>query len=422
MANLQFRERAFHGRTPGSAASTDSWARWTMKRPIYMDIQATTPVDPRVLDAMLPYFTERFGNASSKSHLYGIEADAAIRRAREQVATAIGAQPHEIVFTSGSTESLNLAIRGAAGANRARGEHIVSCVTEHPAVLDTLADLASKGFSITLLPVDAHGGVDLAAFERALTPRTTLAVFMAANNEIGTTHPLRELARIAHAHGVLFATDATQGVGKLPFHVLQDGVDLAAFTGHKMYGPKGVGALYVRRTDPIVHLDRQQHGGGHEHGLRSGTLNVPGIVGLGAAVELAVAELATESARLAQLRTRLADRIQSRLSEVRQNGHPTQRLPGNLSLSFSGIDGEALMMDMPDVALSSGSACHSGSLEPSHVLTAIGLPADLAHGTLRFGLGRFTTQADVDLVSDLVVASVTRLRDLSPLWELRKGR
>lgn len=392
-----------------------------MKRPIYMDIQATTPVDPRVLDAMLPYFSERFGNASSKSHLYGIEADAAVRRAREQIATAIGAQPHEIVFTSGSTESLNLAIRGAAAANRVRGDHIVSCVTEHPAVLDTLADLAARDFEVTLLPVDGNGAVELAAFERALTTRTTLAVFMAANNEIGTTHPLAELAAIAHARGVLLATDATQGVGKLPFHVVRDGIDLAAFTAHKMYGPKGVGALYVRRTDPIVQLERQQHGGGHEHGLRSGTLNVPGIVGLGVAVELAVAELAAESARLTSLRTRLLERITSRLSEVRLNGHPTRRLPGNLSLAFAGVDGEALMMDMPDVALSSGSACHSGSLEPSHVLTAIGLPPDLAHGTLRFGLGRFTTEADVDFVSDLVVASVQRLRDLSPLWELRKG-
>lgn len=392
-----------------------------MKRPIYMDVQATTPVDPRVLDAMLPYFTERFGNASSKSHLYGIEADAAIRRAREQVASAIGAEPHEIVFTSGSTESLNLAIRGVLGANRERGDHVVSCATEHPAVLDTLADLAAGGVRVTLLPVDAHGAVDPAEFERALSPRTVLAVFMAANNEIGTTHPLAELAALAHARGVLFATDATQGVGKLPFHVGRDGIDMAAFTAHKMYGPKGVGALYVRRTDRIVRLERQQHGGGHEHGLRSGTLNVPGIVGLGAAVELAVAELASESARLTGLRTRLCERITSSLTEVRQNGHPTRRLPGNLSLAFAGIDGEALMMDMPDVALSSGSACHSGSLEPSHVLTAIGLPADLAHGTLRFGLGRFTTAADVEFVSDLVVASVKRLRDLSPLWEMRKG-
>ncbi len=392
-----------------------------MRLPIYMDCQATTPVDPRVLERMLPYFTQRFGNPASKSHSFGFEASAAVKHAREQCAAAIGAEPQEIVFTSGSTEAINLAMKGVMHAYAPDRDHLITCVTEHPATLDSARALEAEGFRVTFLGVDARGAIDLAALERAITPKTALIALMAANNEIGTRHPLATIGRLAREHGVLFFSDATQGVGKIPLDVRKDGIDLLCFTAHKMYGPKGAGALYVRGRDPHVRVVAQQHGGGHERGMRSGTLNVPGIVGLGAAVELSIAHLADESARLTALRRRLEQRITSRLDEVQQNGDPEFRLPGNLNLTFAWVDGEALLADLKDVALSSGSACTSAQLEASHVLKAVKSQDELRHATIRFGLGRFTTEEEVDFVSDRVVESVKRLRDLSPLYELRRG-
>ncbi len=393
-----------------------------MKLPIYMDNQATTPVDPRVLDRMLPYLRERFGNPASKSHSFGWEAAAAVKHAREQCAAAIGASANEIVLTGGSTESINLAIKGVMQAYAPERDHLITCVTEHPATLDTARFLATQGFRVTFLDVASDGSIDLAELERAITPKTTLVALMAANNEIGTRHPLAKIGAIARAHGVLFFSDATQGVGKLPIDVKRDGIDLLCFTAHKMYGPKGTGALYVRGTDPHVRVIAQQHGGGHEHGMRSGTLNVPGIVGLGAAVELSMSLLAEESARLVGLRERLFRRITGSLDEVTLNGAREFRLPGNLNLTFAWVDGEALLADLNDVALSSGSACTSAQLEASHVLKAVKPEGELRHASIRFGLGRFTTAEEVDFVADRVVESVKRLRELSPLYELRRGR
>ena len=389
-----------------------------MKRPIYMDYQATTPVDPRVLEGMLPYFTESYGNAASNSHPYGWEAAAAIKTARERCARILGAEPIDILFTSGSTEGLNLAIKGCAGMQGGRRGRIVTCVTEHPAVLDSVEQLERDGFEIVRLPVDGEGRIDLAELEAAIDEQTLLVSLMAANNEIGTLHPIGDIGRICSERGVLFFCDATQGVGKIPLDVRRDRIDMLSFTGHKMYGPKGVGALYVRKAHPNVRLLCQTHGGGHERNMRSGTLNVPGIVGLGLACELAQKEFETESARLTQLRNRLQGGITDGLDGVRLNGPLEDRLPGNLNLSFAYVDSEALMMDMQEVAVSSGSACNSTSLEASHVLQAIRPAEDLHHASIRFGLGRMTTEAEVEQVIEVTVRSVRRLRELSPLYEL----
>ena len=384
--------------------------------PLYFDHLATTPVDPRVLEALLPTLQGDFGNAASRSHAYGWRAEEAVERARRQVADAIGATPHEIVFTSGATEALNLGLKGATDRAPADKRHLISSRAEHPAVLDTVEFLEARGFDVTWLDPSPTGRVSVEAVEAALRPDTFLVALMWANNEVGTLNPIHELGALCHARGVLFLTDATQAVGKLPVDVEAAQVDLLSMSAHKLYGPKGAGALYVRRKGPAVRLAIQQHGGGHERGMRSGTLNVPGIVGLGAACELAVAGLAEESARLASFRDRLEARIRAGLgggpaeSGVHRNGDPVHALPGCLHLSFDGIGAEDAMRALPDVALSSGAACGSGKSEPSHVLRALGVPDDRAHGSLRFGLGRHTTQADVDHVADRVVTVVRELR------------
>jgi len=373
---------------------------------IYLDNHATTPVDPRVLDAMLPHFRERFGNPSSRSHRFGWEADEAVERARAQVAKLLGADPREIVFTSGASEANNLALKGAAARSGNRGNHIVASPVEHPSVRETIEHLLAKGIEVTWLPVDPEGRVRPADVAAAITPRTFLVTVMTANNEIGTVQPVREIGRIAAERKILFHTDATQGVGKVPFDVRADGVHLAALTAHKIYGPKGVGALHVRMG---IEIERQTHGGGQERGLRAGTLNVPAIVGLGAACEICRLEREQESARTANLR----DRLRMRLGDVRVNGPERERLPGNLHVSFPGIDAESLMLAVPEVAVSSGSACASGSMEISHVLKAIGMNPELAKSSIRFGLGRYTTEAEVDEASDLFVAAVRRLRKVA---------
>ncbi len=385
-----------------------------MDRPIYMDYQATTPVDPRVLEAMLPYFSEKFGNASSGSHAFGWEAQAAVKRAREVCAAVIGAEPMEMVFTSGSTEGIGLALKGAAETCVPRGRHIVTCATEHPAVIDTARYLAARGFQVTWLPVDGEGRIDVAELAAALTDRTILVALMAANNEIGTLHPLAEIGRVCRERGVLFFCDATQGVGKVPIDVRRDEIDMLSFSAHKLYGPKGAGALYVRGKDAPVRLAAQCQGGGQERGMRPGTLNVPGIVGLGRACEVAAEELATEAARLTRLRRRLHDGITRALTGVGLNGPAEPRLPGNLNLWFEGVDAAALMMEMKEVALSAGSACSSTEREPSHVLKAIGATDRQAHASLRFGLGRMTTEWEVDRVVELTVRGVRRLRESAP--------
>ncbi len=390
-----------------------------MKIPIYMDYHATTPVDPRVLEAMLPFFREDFGNAASKSHVFGWRAEEAVEGARAEVATLIGASPNEIVFTSGATESDNLAIKGAAHAQQERGRHLVTCRTEHKAVLDPMKRLEREGFSVTWLPVGADGRVDPEAVRDAIRPDTTLVSLMHANNETGVIHPIEEIGRITHEKGALFHCDAVQSVGKIPFDVEAANVDLASISAHKMYGPKGVGALYVRRK-PRVRLVAELDGGGHERGHRSGTLNVPGIVGLGKACALARAEMGAEATRVGALRDRLRDGLVGAIERVTVNGSLEHRLPGNLNVSFAYVEGEALMMAVKDVAVSSGSACTSASLEPSYVLRAMGVPDDLAHSSIRFGLGRFTTQEEVDHVVALFAAKVKKLRDLSPLYEMVK--
>jgi cysteine desulfurase len=390
-----------------------------MKIPIYMDYHATTPVDPRVLEAMLPYFTNEFGNAASKSHVFGWHAEEAVEAARESVARLIGASSKEIVWTSGATESDNLAIKGAAHFYQGKGKHLVTVKTEHKAVLDAMHALERQGFEVTFLDVEKDGRLDPARFKAALRPDTILASVMHANNETGVVHPIAELGAIARAAGVIFHCDAVQTAGKLPLDVEAMNVDLASLSAHKMYGPKGVGALYVRRK-PRVRLVAEMDGGGHERGFRSGTLNVPGIVGFGKAAELALAEREVEAARILALRERLRAGIGRELDLVTLNGSLEHRLPGNLNLSFAYVEGEALMMAVKDVAVSSGSACTSASLEPSYVLRAMGVSEDLAHSSIRFGLGRFNTEEEVDFVIRLVVEKVKKLRDMSPLYEMVK--
>jgi cysteine desulfurase len=390
-----------------------------VKIPIYMDYHATTPVDPRVLEAMLPYFTVEFGNAASKSHVFGWRAEEAVEAAREEVAHLVGASAREIVWTSGATESNNLAIKGVAQFHAGKGKHLVTCKTEHKAVLDSMHALERQGWEVTSLEVERDGRLDPGRLRAALRPDTVLVSVMHANNESGVVHPIEEIGRITRAAGVLLHCDAVQSVGKIPFDVEAANVDLASLSAHKMYGPKGVGALYVRRK-PRVRLTAQMDGGGHERGFRSGTLNVPGIVGFGRAAALAVAERDAEAARVLALRERLREGLLAGLDLVTVNGSLEHRLPGNLNVSFAYVEGEALMMAIKDVAVSSGSACTSASLEPSYVLRAMGVSEDLAHSSIRFGLGRFTTGAEVDHVVRLVVEKVKKLRDMSPLYEMVK--
>jgi cysteine desulfurase len=392
-----------------------------MSRLVYLDNHATTPVDPRVLEAMLPYFGEKFGNAASKSHAFGWAAEEGVEAARGEIAALLGAQAKEIIFTSGATESNNLAIKGVLEFHRERGEHIITAATEHKAVLDSCKALQKAGLAtVTVLPVDASGRVDPDAVQAAITPRTVLISLMHANNEIGTIHPIAAVGRIAKQAGVLFHCDAAQSLGKLPVDVEALGVDLLAATAHKLYGPKGIGILYVRGRNPRVRLAPQLHGGGHERGLRSGTLNVPGAVGFGRACAIAQRELADESARLLQLRERLHRALTAGLADVTLNGPVTDRLAGNLNLSFAGVEGDSLMANLPEVALSSGSACTSATLEPSHVLRAIGLDDEAAHASIRFGLGRFTSEADVDYAAARVIEEIRRLRALSPTYAIRQ--
>lgn len=391
-----------------------------VKTPIYMDNHATTPVDPRVVEAMLPYFTSQFGNAASRNHAFGWEAEKAVENAREQIARLINATPKEVIFTSGATESDNLAIKGVAEMYREKGNHIITMVIEHKAVLDTCKRLEKYGCQVTYLPVSKDGLIDLDDLRRAITPKTILISIMYANNEIGVLQPIEEIGKIAREHKVLFHTDATQAVGKIPFDVQKFNVDLASLSAHKMYGPKGVGAIYVRRRNPRVQLSPIIDGGGHERGMRSGTLNVPSIVGFGKACEVAEQEMPSESGRLRKLRDRLKEIIMSRLDEVYMNGSLEHRLPHNLNLSFAFVEGESLLMGINDVAVSSGSACTSATLEPSYVLKALGVGEDLAHTSIRFGLGRFNTEEEVDYVSERVVETVSRLRELSPLYEMAK--
>ena len=392
-----------------------------MKTPIYLDNHATTPVDPRVLDAFLPFFSQSFGNASSKSHAFGWEADAAVDGAREQVAKLIGAAGREIVFTSGATESDNLAIKGVADAYRQKGDHIVTCATEHKAVLDSCKVLEKQGFKVTYLPVTAAGFIEMDRLKGALTERTILISIMAANNEIGTLQPIKEIGRLAKDKEIIFHTDATQAVGKVPINVEEMGIDLLSLTAHKMYGPKGVGALYVRSTKPRVKLTPGIDGGGHERGMRSGTLNVAGIVGLGKACELSRLEMNAEGERLTALRERLRGAL-LQLDDVQVNGDLTKRLPGNLNVSFAYVEGESLMMGLKEIAVSTGSACTSASLEPSYVLKAIGLEDALAHASIRFGIGRFNTEEEIDFTVKRVVEEVRRLRQLSPVYRAKKNK
>ncbi len=371
---------------------------------------------------MLPYFTERFGNAASKSHAFGWEAEAAVDTAREQIAKLIGAAAKEIVLTSGATESDNLAIKGVADAYRDKGNHIVTCVTEHKAVLDSCKVLQKHGLQVTYLPVQPDGLVDLGRLRESLTDKTILISIMAANNEIGTLNPIKEICRLAKERNILFHTDATQGVGKLPINVDAMGIDLLSLTAHKMYGPKGVGALYVRSNKPRVKLTPLIDGGGHERGMRSGTLNVPGIVGLGKACEISQNEMSAEGERLIALRERLKEGILAELDEVYINGHPVERLPGNLNMSFAYIEGESLLMGLKEIAVSTGSACTSASLEPSYVLKALGVSDELAYSAIRFGLGRFTTAEEIDFTIRRVVEEVRRLREVSPVYKAQKAR
>jgi cysteine desulfurase len=392
--------------------------------PLYMDNHATTPLDPRVLDAMMPYFTGKFGNAASRNHQFGWEAEKAVEIAREQIAKLIGATAKEIIFTSGATESNNLAIKGIAEMYRERGNHIVTQVTEHKAVLDTCKKLEKQGFIVTYLPVQADGLIDLDDLRRAIVTdapnKTILVSIMYANNEIGVVQPIREIGKICHEKGVLFHTDAVQAVGKIPVDVIADNIDVLSLSGHKLYGPKGVGALYVRRRNPRVQITEQINGGGHERGMRSGTLNVPGIVGLGAACEICQNEMATEAVREAELRDYLRNKLESALDYVQVNGNMEHHLPGNLNMSFVYVEGESLLMGINDIAVSSGSACTSATLEPSYVLKALGLGDEIAHSSIRFGLGRFNTKAEVDYVANKIINVVRKLRELSPLYEMVK--
>jgi len=388
--------------------------------PIYMDNHATTQLDPRVLEAMMPYLTNKFGNAASRNHSFGWEAERAVEAAREQIARLIGATAKEIIFTSGATESDNLAIKGIAEMYHERGNHIITQVTEHKAVLDTCKRLEKHGYRVTYLPVKADGLIDLDDLGRAIDDKTILVTIMAANNEIGVLQPIAEIGKLCHERGVLFHTDAVQAVGKVPVDVIADNIDVLSLSGHKIYGPKGVGALYVRRRNPRVQIAAQIDGGGHERGMRSGTLNVPGIVGLGKACEICQQEMATEAVRDAGLRDRLKNKLESSLDYVHVNGSMEHRLPGNLNMSFLYVEGESLLMGINDIAVSSGSACTSATLEPSYVLKALGLGDDVAHSSIRFGLGRFNTQAEVDYVGEKVIDVVKKLRQLSPLYEMAK--
>jgi cysteine desulfurase len=392
-----------------------------LKKPVYMDNHATTRVDSRVLDAMLPYFTEKFGNAASRNHSFGWEAEEAVGRSREQIAALIGAKSKEIIFTSGATESDNLAIKGVVEFYKDKGNHIISCVTEHKAVLDSCRALERAGkATVTYLPVDKYGMVDPDAVRNAITDKTVLITIMWANNEIGTLHPIAEIGKIAKEKGIVFHCDAVQAVGKIPVDVEKAGVDLASISAHKIYGPKGIGALYVRSKGPRVRISPQMDGGGHERGMRSGTLNVTGIVGLGAACEIAGKDMPDETLRLLELRSQLQAGLFERLDEIYVNGHPTERLPGNLNVSFAYVEGESLLMGINDIAVSSGSACTSATLEPSYVIRALGIDDELAHSSIRFGLGRFNTLEEVDYVTDRVSKEVKRLREMSPLYEMAK--
>jgi len=391
-----------------------------MKLPIYMDNHATTPIDPRVFATMTPYFTDVFGNAASRNHSFGWQAEEAVEKARKQVADLVGATPKEIVFTSGATESDNLALKGVAEMYAEKGNHIITAATEHKAILDTCKRLEKEGLRVTYLPVQANGLIDLEMLQEAITDKTILVSIMYANNEIGVIQPVAEIGKIAKSMGALFHTDATQAVGKVPVNVIKDNIDLASISGHKMYGPKGVGALYVRRKSPRVQITAQMDGGGHERGMRSGTLNVPGIVGLGEACALCHAEMAEESKRLSFLRDKLKNMLMNELDEVYVNGTQEHRLPNNLNISFAYVEGESLLMGINDIAVSSGSACTSATLEPSYVLKALGAGDDLAHSSIRFGLGRFNTEAEVDYVANKVIEVVRKLRELSPLYEMAK--
>ena len=391
-----------------------------LKLPIYLDHNSTTPMDPRVLEAMIPYFTENFGNAASRNHSFGWHAEEAVDYAREQIAQLIGADPKEIIFTSGATEGDNLGIKGVYEMYASKGNHIITCTTEHKAVLDTCKHLEKLGAEVTYLEVQPDGLIDLKELEAAMRPTTILVAIMYANNEIGVIQPVKEISAIAKKHGALFFTDAVQAVGKIPVDVNTDGIDLMAFTAHKMYGPKGVGALYVRRKNPRVKVTAQLDGGGHERGMRSGTLNVPGIVGFGKACELARLEMASDTERISKLRDKLENALKV-IDESYVNGNPAHRLPHVSNISFKYVEGEGLMMGFnQDIALSSGSACTSASLEPSYVLKALGLGDDLAHSSLRFGLGRYTTEEQIDFTIKAVTDTVLKLREMSPLWEMFK--
>ncbi len=400
--------------TPTRSASTAD----AMNTPIYLDYSATTPCDPRVVERMLPYFHQSFGNAASRSHAFGWTAEAAVERARELVAALIHGNPKEILWTSGSTEANNLAIKGTAQMYRSKGNHLITAITEHKAVLDPMKHLESEGFRVTWLPVDGRGHVDLAQLAAAITDQTLLVSLMAANNEIGTVHPLAEIGALCRQKGALFHTDATQAAARMHLDVEAQHVDLMSLSAHKFYGPKGVGCLYVRRKNPRVRLTAQMDGGGHERGMRSGTLNVPGIVGMGAAAELALAEMATELPRLRGLRDRLERRLLAGIPDAVRNGDPSARLPHLANVSFPYVEGESLIMGIKELAVSSGSACTSASLEPSYVLKGLGLGDELAHSSIRFSLGRFTSEAEVDFAAERVIAEVLRLRAMSPLWEM----
>jgi cysteine desulfurase len=391
-----------------------------MKLPIYMDYHATTPMDPRVFETMKPYFLETFGNAASRNHSFGWEAEEAVEKSRKQIASLIGATAKEIVFTSGATESNNLALKGVAEMYAEKGNHIITAATEHKAILDTCKRLEKHGVRVTYLPVQQNGLVDMDQLQAAITDKTILISLMYANNEIGVIQPIAEIGKLAKSKGVLLHTDATQAVGKIPVNVIADNIDLMSLSGHKMYGPKGVGALYVRRKSPRVQITAQMDGGGHERGMRSGTLNVPGIVGLGEACALCQAEMPAEAKRMAFLRDKLRDKLQSELDETYINGTFEHRLPNNLNISFAYVEGESLLMGINDIAVSSGSACTSATLEPSYVLKALGAGDDLAHSSIRFGLGRFNTEEEVDYVAAKVIDVVKKLRELSPLYEMAK--
>ena len=392
-----------------------------MKFPIFMDNHSTTPMDPRVLEAMLPYFVEKFGNAASRNHAFGWEAEEAVEQARKQLGRLIHADSKEIVFTSGATEADNLAIKGVTEMYREKGDHVITSSTEHRAILDTCKALESKKtVKVTYLPVDKTGLVSPDDVRNAITDKTVLISVMLANNEIGSINPVKEIGKVAKEKGILFHCDATQGVGKIPVDVQDMGIDLMSFSAHKIYGPKGIGALYVRKKGPRVRLSPQMDGGGHERGMRSGTLPVPLIVGFGKAVELCEQEMPAEAKRMAAMRDRLQDGIMKALEEVYLNGHPVHRLPNNLNVSFAYVEGESLLMGLKEIALSSGSACTSATLEPSYVLRALGVGSDLAHSSIRFGLGRFNTDEEVDYTIKRIIEVVTKLREMSPLYEMAK--